>query len=364
MSHFTVLVIGDEAEEQLAPFQENNMGDTPEEYLKFESRQKEMEEEYAEEDAETKAKYPTLELYATEYHGYEKDEATGEYGYITNPNAKWDWYELGGRWTGFFKLKKKDNNGWSLNQDHVTDLSDRYGVDRKVIKKLALLINSDMEAADKLLTSEAITSGYRLKVEIQELITLKYNDAKVGRPGLMTEIAGPGYVDSARVQDIDFEGMIMEAGAKAKDQYELVERLLGGIPKLEYHWKDIIAKDSKFSSLDIDAKRNLYHNQDAKKLVFKVADDKSLTKDERSLLIWLDLENYQVSKEEFVKKAENNAISTFAVLKDGGWHERGEMGWFGVAHNEKDEGDWNAEFMKLLRGLPGDTLISVYDCHI
>jgi hypothetical protein len=24
----------------------------------------------------------------------------------TNPNAQWDWYELGGRWTGYFKLKE------------------------------------------------------------------------------------------------------------------------------------------------------------------------------------------------------------------------------------------------------------------
>ena len=22
-----------------------------------------------------------------------------------NPNSKWDWYEVGGRWTGYFKLK-------------------------------------------------------------------------------------------------------------------------------------------------------------------------------------------------------------------------------------------------------------------
>ena len=35
MSHFTVMVIGDNPEEQLAPYQENNMGDCPQEYLEF-----------------------------------------------------------------------------------------------------------------------------------------------------------------------------------------------------------------------------------------------------------------------------------------------------------------------------------------
>jgi len=32
--------------------------------------------------------------------------------------------------------------------------------------------------------------------------------------------------------------------------------------------------------------------------------------------------------------------------------------------DEKDEGEWKAEFRKLLEGLPDDTLLSVYDCHI
>ena len=33
--HFSIIVAGDNWEEQLAPFQENNMGDCPEEYLEF-----------------------------------------------------------------------------------------------------------------------------------------------------------------------------------------------------------------------------------------------------------------------------------------------------------------------------------------
>ncbi len=57
-------------------------------------------------------------------------------------------------------------------------------------------------------------------------------------------------------------------------------------------------------------------------------------------------------------------LSTFAILKDGEWFERGEMGWWGVTHNEKDEDLWNQEFKKLIDGLHEDTLISIYDCHI
>jgi len=57
-------------------------------------------------------------------------------------------------------------------------------------------------------------------------------------------------------------------------------------------------------------------------------------------------------------------IRTFAVVKDGQWYERGEMGWWACVSNEKDEAEWEAEFKKLLEGLPDDTLISIFDCHI
>lgn len=63
--HFPVLVVGENIDGQLAPFQENNMGDCPDQYL-------------------------------------EKDDEGGLY----NPNSQWDWYVVGGRWNGFFKLKK------------------------------------------------------------------------------------------------------------------------------------------------------------------------------------------------------------------------------------------------------------------
>lgn len=65
MSHYTVIVTNtskDNLDEQLAPFSEN-----------------------------------------LEVEPYKNDD-----GEMTtyNPNSKWDWYQVGGRWTGFFKKKK------------------------------------------------------------------------------------------------------------------------------------------------------------------------------------------------------------------------------------------------------------------
>lgn len=79
MSHFAVTVIGNNVQEQLAPYQENNMGDCPQEYLEF--------------------------FEGSEEDGYDFDELEGKYGYWENPNAKWDYYQVGSRWSGFLKIK-------------------------------------------------------------------------------------------------------------------------------------------------------------------------------------------------------------------------------------------------------------------
>lgn len=49
--------------------------------------------------------YPTFDAFMTEYGGYTLDPVTKKYGYYHNPNAKWDWYQIGGRWRGFFPVK-------------------------------------------------------------------------------------------------------------------------------------------------------------------------------------------------------------------------------------------------------------------
>ena len=40
------------------------------------------------------------------------------------------------------------------------------------------------------------------------------------------------------------------------------------------------------------------------------------------------------------------------------------MGWFGCVSDPKREEAWAAEIDALLKDLPPETLVSVYDCHI
>lgn len=52
----------------------------------------------------SKEKYPTIDKLAKDYFGYRK--VNGKYGYMSNPNAKWDWYSEGGRWSGYLTNKE------------------------------------------------------------------------------------------------------------------------------------------------------------------------------------------------------------------------------------------------------------------
>lgn len=77
-----------------------------------------------------------------------------------------------------------------------------------------------------------------------------------------------------------------------------------------------------------------------------------------------DFADYDLPEAEFVRRESAKAICTFAVVKDGRWYGRGEMGWWGHVHDAAEPGAWEAEFAALLDGLPDDTLLTVVDCHI
>jgi len=49
---------------------------------------------------------------------------------------------------------------------------------------------------------------------------------------------------------------------------------------------------------------------------------------------------------------------------DGSWHEKGRMGWFGMAQDEAEQEVWDSEYLKWIQNLPEDTVLIAVDCHI
>lgn len=261
MSHYTVLVIGENFEEQLWPFWELDLSD---EELKNDLRaeftgnikQEELEEkfkEFLEKEKnyleENKIEYASATEWVRDWFGYQFNAELGSWGSYKNPKAKWDWYTVGGRWSGFFTLK----NG---------------------------------------------------------------AEGKLGDPGLYgreEEDEAPNKADQARKGDIDWQAMIVEQVERAKKV-----------------WEEVMSRGDEIPS-------------PMRHLIYGITDDDSL-------------ESYLAKRQKFP--------STFAVLKDGKWYERGEMGWWGITTNEKDSSVWDDEFKKLIEDLPDDTLLTLVDCHI
>jgi hypothetical protein len=185
----------------------------------------------------------------------------------TNPNKKWDWYVIGGRWKDFLLLKNGKRADWAYKED------------------------------------------------------------------------------------IDFDGMRDEGGKVAGDRWDKMAEARDG----EDAWVswDAMREAYLARGLTLDDVRKAYHEQPAIERMSKAKD---------SFMERLD--DYLVSREEYVATARASAITTFAFCMERNWVERGEMGWWGISINEVSKADWAREFSRRIDALPNDAMISIVDCHI
>lgn len=163
------------------------------------------------------------------------------------------------------------------------------------------------------------------------------------------DVMRDGGVDSVQLQFLDLEKMRDDAGQKAAESWDIVNRAMGGEP-----FKTWVEVREEYKG-DIEAAREAYANQLAVKAV--CAD-----KEASEIAGFEGPDQYRVPRSVFIEKARNGACQTFAILKEGQWYEKGSMGWWGIVTDEKDT--WSSEFAKLLDNLPPETWLTVVDCHI
>jgi hypothetical protein len=172
MSHFCVLVIGDNVEEQLAKYDENIEMPKYVKYTKeqlIENEKKEIEEykngtyakyladpvKYAENSNEGHLEYvknifpkkmemSDEELYAEAIKYYEPEDLgpNGEVYSTYNPDSKWDWYEVGGRWAGTIVVKDgveidEPNFSWGWRaEDREKVIAEGYKTDSAYVRDI------------------------------------------------------------------------------------------------------------------------------------------------------------------------------------------------------------------------------------
>jgi hypothetical protein len=130
MSHFTVLVTGSDIKEALAPYHEFECTGRDDEYVQTVDKTDKYHEYHEKYDTEQ-----TFEEYVQSdgiklLEGEPDLDKEHKYGYYTkvgdeirvfartNPNKKWDWYQVGGRWSG----KLLHRNGGYVNSLQIKDL--------------------------------------------------------------------------------------------------------------------------------------------------------------------------------------------------------------------------------------------------
>lgn len=307
MSHSTVLVVGENPEEQLEPYWEldipyNEIKEDPRavfedetilvknEYEKyrevFSTLEKhneyfsayltnKTEDEKIKEWEDCKRITESIESYC-EDEGYAILE-DGRIGSYTNPNAKWDWYELGGRWSGHLILK----NGEHVNQ------------------------------------------AYKNEIDVDAMINCGLEQASI--------------------------------------QYDNMVEVCGIIPIIS-KWKTYCDKISETYTQEQAV--NDYRNQEGIKH-FHNSLEKLYNTDKEDLrwqVARYEFDDYQYSKEEYIAIHKYDCFLTLAILKDDEWYETSEKSWFGIVSDENDK--WIESYLKIFDSIDDNQLISVYDLHI
>lgn len=294
------------------------------------------------EDAESSrlvaAKHQWIEHAVGSYCGSSRDRGTSrlkedgswEFGYTTNFNqrARWDWWALGGRWHGFFQLKEKVSIG------------------SQPIPEWRKSVGSAFEDRKEGAAEIPVQDGTE-----QAILGLS------GVGGDDPSDNFEGKADLALKGDIDFEAMRTLQAHIAEQEYDKYEEATKGIEigRSFEVVRDEIAAGRELTQDVMDEARKAYWSQPWIKAL-----------QEAKLIGFFSnpVEIWSKSREEYVQRARDSAISTFAVLLDGEWYERGQMGWWGITSNEMDEGEWFAKQSALIEDLPDDVYLALVDVHV
>lgn len=217
--------------------------------------------------------YKSPDEYAEKYCCYSFSKEHGAYGYYINPDAFWDWYQIGGRWP--FKFLVKDDcpslshgeRSWCTRDDKMPPAPEGY---------VWVPAAAKGDIAWELMRELAVESQ-----------TKRYESLK-------------GYYASGELPEGDPLIRLTDEGILS--------------------WGELIYR--KDESLDQFLVRN------------DLAPDCKYP------------------------------VSFYGYMEDGSYHSVGNMGWWGISTDEKDENVWHTMLQQYIESVPEDHVLVVVDCHI
>lgn len=317
MSHFKVLVIGDDFDLQLAPYDENIKKDPYKEddFDDLDSVKSALAWDRDENNSNKQGLTdPGDDLDArlemlSDYCGGDL-RINRETGHIErwttyNPLSKWDFYSVGGRYNTTFKIKADaDEDDYLASQPHW---SESFGN------------QADHENSS----------------------------------------------DQARKRAIDFMAMVDAALDDAAREWEKLTDATEGITPPTRSWMETL------EAYGVDTESRV-RSEETMKAIDEAREEWSnhpWNAAARRAMYWDAYERFHMGEEdpEAAYRAERAAMAVggfYAVVQDGNWTARGDMGWFGMSSDTIEKSTWVEQTAELIRNLPDDTWLTVVDCHI
>lgn len=305
MSHFKVLVIGDNVEEQLEPYNENTEV-TPYRVTGFnhvEELQKALDwdrnpnnnnpEGFDNPGTDLSKQLTILQDWKGDGLRINHEEGRIEEWSTYNPLSKWDFWSVGGRYNATFKIKP------------------------------------DADEADYVPSQPHWSEGFGNEAD--------HENAS----------------DCALKRAIDYKAMVDSATTAAEKDWAAMAEATDGIAPPTRGWAETL---DAYGRDNLDAAREEWNRHP-----WNVAT--------RKARYWDAYNYFHMSeadpKAAFFDHQKKMAVAGFyAVVKDGKWSARGEMGWFGMSNDDIDHNEWLRQTAELINSLPDDTRLTVVDCHI
>lgn len=341
MSHFAVLVIGD-VDSQLEKYDENIVYPR---YVKGELSEEDKNDfmDYYRKNEPRLGEASFEEMYA-EFGGRWNDNEWEKHGDVWvrtstyNPNSKWDWYVVGGRWNNLLMLKP---------DSRIKELMDSLGLSIGEVEALCNLKNRNL-AKFHAMVDKYVGKSDQVKLLISLANTLEENKIKRGNEGLKKEI--------------DFEGMRLENKRKALEYYDLVASCFENnvIPKLGKTFSECLSLCE-----DDEKAREMYNSQNAI-MRLEEAREQKLSKEQAQAIngFYFDIKTMELTRDEYGERAYKNGIPVYSVVINGEWYEKGEMGWWGMSNDKMTQEEWSNKVNELLDTVDDESTISIVDCHI
>jgi len=248
-------------------------------------------------DIPYKELHATFEEFVANHHGFtERDPEKQRYGHWENPNKKWDWWVVGGRWNGSIPI--------------------RDGV-----------------------------------------------DAVRGEAGVMGALASdPRKTDACRIDQIDRDALSLES---AKELAEAWDRWIA-------YRCSLVGEAPEGVGIDVfDIRRQALSLGLIECISCEEATEgrvrgRATKRWEAHGMARVDVIS-DITEQAFKQQMRDHfcSIRTFAYLDSSGWHEAGEMGWWGISSDTPDtKAAYARTFIEWFSsGDPRDWLV-VVDCHI